>query len=141
MCLQASISEEEDSFQQLVLGVLQKEVIPEFKVLQGLDTAIGADFQAVLQTAVNTLCKNLSWARSLSTKQKFCWGLVASCCSKINIGKDSLDWVHSYDKVLRQVGYIFNVYCTGRKLTESKSIIIEHFPEEIATHSSEEIRR
>ena len=121
--------------------MLQQEVIPEFKVLQGIDTPAGASFQAVLQGAVNTLIKDLSWAKSLSTKQKFCWGLVVACCSKINISRDTLDWVHSYSKVLRRVGYVFSVYCSGRKLTENKCVIIENFPEEIATHPSEDIRR
>ena len=140
MYMQASISEEHDDFQQLILGVLQKEVIPELK---GIDTAraAGSNFQVVLQAAVNTLCKNLTWIKDLTTKQKFCWGLVAACCSKINIAQENLDWVHNYDKLLQQVGYVFYVYCSGRKLTESQCILIEQLPEEIAANPSEDIRR
>ena len=124
------------------MSVLNKEVIPEFKLLQDLESApAGSNFFKILQEAVNTLCRELSWTKSLTTKQKFCWGLVASCCSRLNISRDSLDWVHSYDKVLRQVGYIFNVYCNGRKFTESQCIIMEKLPDEIANHPSEEIRR
>ena len=140
--LQKSFSEEGNDFHQIILRVLNKEVIPEFKVLQDLEAApAGSNFSKILQEAVNTLCKNLSWTRSLTTKQKFCWGLVSSCCSRLNISRDSLDWVHSYDKVLKQVGYIFNVYCNGRKLTESRCVMIEKLPDEIANHQVEEIKR
>ena len=121
--------------------MLQKEVIPEFKVLQGIDTATGYNFQMVLQGAVNTLCKDLSWLKELTTKQKFCWGLVAACCSKINISRENLDWVHSYDKVLKQVGFIYTIYCSGRRLPENQCIIIEQLPEEVVKNPNEDIRR
>jgi hypothetical protein len=128
--------------------VLQKEVIPEFKVLQAVGTATGAgdggmgsSFQSVLEGAVTTLVKDLSWLKELTTKQKFCWGLVAACCSKINIGRDNLDWVHSYDKVLKKVVNIYTVYCNGRRLTESQCIIIEQLPEEVAKHPVEDIKK
>lgn len=137
MFLQASISEEQDDFQQLILGVLQKEFIPESKVLHNIDKAAGTNFQVVLQGAVNTLCKDLTWTRSLTMKQKFCWGLVAACCSKIKISREDLDWVHSYGKLLQLVGYVFNVYCSGRKLM---GIIIEQLPQEIETSLSEDIQ-
>ena len=115
--------------------------MPEFKVLQSIDTATDSAFKIVLQEAVNTLCKDLSWLKELTTKQKFCWGLVAVCCSKINISRENLDWVHSYDKVLKQVGYIYTVYCNGRRLTESQCIIIEQLPEEVEKNPSENFQR
>jgi hypothetical protein len=123
--------------------VLQREVIPEFKVLQavGTGTGVGSNFQSVLDGAVNTLVKDLSWLKELTTKQKFCWGLVAACCSKINIGRDNLDWVHSYDKVLKKVGHIYTVYCSGRRLTENQCIIIEQLPEEVEKHPVEDIKK
>ena len=110
-------------------------------MLQGVETAMYENFQLVLMEAVNTLCKELSWVTAPTMKQEFCWGLVASCCSKINISQDNLDWVHSYDKVLKQVGYVYNVYCSGRRLTGNQCIIIEQLPEEIAAHASEDVRR
>ena len=79
--------------------------------------------------------------KELTTKQKFCWGLVAACCSKINIGRENLDWVHSYDKVLKTVGYIYTVYCIGRKLAENQCNIIEQLPEEVAKHPNEDIKK
>ena len=94
-----------------------------------------------LQGAVNTLSKNLSWLKELTTKQRFCWGLVSSCCSKINISRENLDWVHKNNKVLKQVGYVYNVYCSGRQLTENQCIIIEQLPEEVTKHPNEDIRR
>lgn len=121
--------------------MLQKEVIPEFKILQDINSATGSIFLVILQEAVNTLCKNLSWMKELTTKQRFCWGLVASCCSKINISHENLDWVHSYDKVLKTVGYIYNVYCSGRRLAENQCIIIEQLPKEVAKHPNEDVIR
>ena len=128
---QSCIDEDHNNFQRLILGVLQKEVIPEIQVpISSLDGP------------VNTLSKDLSWLKELTTKQKFCWGLVAACCSKINIRRENLDWVHSYDiEVLKKVGYIYMVYCSGRKLTESQCVIIEQLPEEVAKHPNEDIRR
>ena len=138
MFLQASISEEQDDFQQLILGVLQKVFIPEFKVLQDIDKAAGINFQVVLQEVLNTLCKDLSWTRVLTMKQKFCWRLVAACCSEVNISPEDLNWVHSYGKLLQLVGRIFNVYCNERKLI---GIIIEQLPHEIETSPSEDVKR
>ena len=122
--------------------MLHKEVIPEFEVLQAVSTdgEEGSNFQ-LLEEAVYTLVKDLTWLKELTTKQKFCWSLVAACCSKINIGRENLDWVHSYDKVLKKVGYIYTVYCNGRKLTESQCVIIEQLPEEIAKHPNKDIKR
>ena len=102
---------------------------------------VQSSFQSVLEGAVTTLVRDLTWLKELTTKQKFCWGLVAACCSKINIGHENLDWVHSYDKVLRKVGHIFTVYCSGRRLTEGQCIIIEQLPEEIAKHPVEDIKK
>ena len=123
--------------------MLQKEVIPEFKILQAVSTGtgVGSNFQSVLEGAINTIIKDLTWLMELTTKQRFCWSLVTACCWKMNIGRENLDWVHSYDKVLKKVGYIYTVYCNERKLTESQCIIIEQLPEEIANHPNEDIKK
>ena len=123
--------------------MLLEEVIPEFKILQAVSTGAGkvSTFHLVLEEAINTLVKDLTWPKELTTKQKFCWGLVAACCSKINVRRENLNWVYSYNiEVLKKVGYIYTVYCNERQLTENQCIIIEQLPEEVAEHPNEDIK-
>ena len=121
--------------------MLPKEVIPELNVLQGIDTAASTNFQNILLRTVDILCEDLSWVGAPTMKQKFHWGLVSACCSKINISHKDWDWVYNYGKVLMPICEVFNFYCKGKELTEDNIIIIEQLPPEIETSSSEDILR
>lgn len=138
---QGAISDRRDEFQQLVLAVVQREVVPEIKALQGEKT-ISSPMYSVLHVTVTTLCKDLSWLQALTTKQRFCWGIIASCCGKIPVAKEQFDWVHQYKFLITHLGYIYNSYCAGKKLPEEKCLLsTESFPQEIAHSPSEDIRK
>ena len=138
---QAAISDRRDEFQQLVLGVVQREVVPEIKALQGEKT-ISSPMYGVLHVTVTTLCKDLSWLQALTTKQRFCWGIIASCCGKIPVAKEQFDWIHSYKFLITHLGYIYTSYCAGKKLPEQKCLLsAESFPQEIAHSPSEDIKK
>ena len=131
--MQACVSEEYDYFQQLILNEIQKQ-ISELIAIQGGDDS---DFQVVLQ---DNLCKNLSWTETLSMKQKFCWGLVADCCSKIHIQQDSLEWM-GHNRTVAHIGSMYHAYCSSRKLTDNQSIIIDQLPLEIQECPSQDAKR
>ena len=133
---QAAISDQRDEFQQLVLEVVRREVVPEIKDLQGEKT-IPSPFCGVLHVTMTTLCKDLSWLKALTPKQRFCWGIIASCCGKIPVTKEQFDWVKSYKFAITHLGYIYKSY-----LPEEKCLLpAEGFPNKIACSPSENIRR
>ena len=138
---QAAISDQRDEFQQLVLEVVRREVVPEIKDLQGEKT-IPSPLYGVLHVTVTTLCRDLSWLQTLTTEQQFCWGIIASCCEKIPVAKEQFAWVHLYKYLITHLGYIYNSYCAGKKLPEEKCLLsAECFPNEIAYSPSADIRR
>ena len=63
------------------------------------------------------------------------------CCSKMNIAHETLNWVHGYNKIFKEVGYIYKVYCNERCLTENQCIIIEEIPPEVARNPNEDVQR
>eukprot|EP00731_Ephydatia_muelleri_P026808 Em0018g908a len=132
-----SISEQLDDFQQLILTVLQKEVIPEVRVLQSGEHSA----QEVLSTASTKLQKDLSWIQALNPQQTFCWGIVAACCQKTStsITTDSFDWVHSCDYIVSQLGQIYVFYCNGKKLPESERILSDPLPQDIVSLHSDDV--
>ena len=138
---QDAISEDKDEFQELILEVLHHELIPEFRTLQTLETGTRVNiknFKAVLLHSVNILLKNLF---SLSSKQAFCWGIVASCCSRIHTSSENLEWFRNYSYVISVLGKIFNAYCTERKRTDCQCVIIESLPPDICAHPSDLAKR
>lgn len=137
---QCAISDRWDEFQQLVLAVVQKVVVPELKNLQG-DKMIPSPLYGILHVTVTTLCEDLSWLQTLTTKQQFCWGIVASCCEKIPVAKEQFDWIKLYKFLITNLGYIYKSYCTHKKLTEEKCLLSAEFPQEIAHSPSEDIRK
>ena len=126
--IQESVPKEVNEFQQLILDVLQQVFLT-------------ARDDRILQRAVDTICKDLSWISALTTKQNFCWGLVAACCSKIKIGQESLNWVDTYYKVLNLVGCIFLNYCNKQGLKESSACLMDWLSNENITPHSEHIQR
>lgn len=131
------ISSARDEFQGLVLAVLQKEVVPEFKILQGEESLSNAAVQGILKSSVTELCRNLNWLTSLSPKQGLCWGIVATFCSKIPVKVESLNWIQDYEYLLHQLCHIYKAYCNGqgirgeeqRRLKEDLPLDVRHYPD------------
>ena len=109
--LQGSITSERYEFQALVLDVLKKEVVPELKALQVSSIDI--------RKCVTELCQNLDWLTVISPKQGFCWGVVAGCCSKVPVRKESLKCVQDYTHIILRLCSIYGAYCN------SQGIVVE----------------
>ena len=128
MCAQNSISEERDEFQGLVLAVLQKEVVPEFKILRGELSLSDPTVEEVLTKSVTELCGNLNCLTALSPKQGFYWGIVATFSSKIPVTVDRFSWIQDYHYLINQLCHIYKSYCNGqgiRTQEEKKTILTE----------------
>lgn len=123
-----------------MLDVLRREVVPELRTLhKELDT----NFTSLLQESVRLLRTNLSWLTAFSTKQRFCWGILATCCAKIAISVESFDWVHHYSAIIQDLdlSLVFNTYCTGKKLGSDQRIIADKLPDDILAHRSEDLHK
>ena len=139
---QCAISDQRDEFQQLVLAVVQREVVPEFKALQGQKSMSSGPLDSVLHETITALCSDLTWMQALTTKQQLRWGIVASCCGKILITKEHLDWVHLYEFAIECLGSIYNSYCKRKKLQEDRCLLsADGLPKEIAHSPSESIKK
>ena len=165
--LQKAISEQRDEFQQLLLSVLQKvglwqsaavtrwvgiavrtvsflplqEVVPEIKALQGSKAVVDNNLLVVLNIVVDTLCQDLSWLQALTTRQRFCWGIVACCCSKIPISSDHFEWTHTFSYIISQLGHIFHAYCSSKDLPEDERVLSSKPLQDILHSPSEDIKR
>ena len=122
--------------------MVQKEIIPELKALQGAESVSSNALRPVLQGTVSTLCRDLSWLQALTTKQRFCWGIVASCCGKIPTTAEHFDWVHTYSFLINQLGHLYNSYCIGKKLPQDECLLSAGaLPQEVTHSPSEDIRK
>lgn len=137
---QGAISDQQDEFQQLVLAVVQRGVIPDIKALQGEEFVSSSSLYSMLHLTVTILCKDLSWLQALSMKQQFCWGIIASCCAKIPISEKHLEWVLLYESVITCLSRIYNLYCTWKELPKDKCLLsADEYPQE--TVHSEDIKK
>ena len=131
---QGAISDQQDEFQQLVLSVIQREVIPGVKALQE-NFIFSCPLYSVIRVIVTTLSQDHSWLQSLSLKQEFHWGIIASCCEKIPITGKHFEWVHLFKSVVMRLCHVYSSYCHGKGLPEDKCLLsAKNFPQEI-THS------
>ena len=102
-------------FQQLVLLVIQREVIyiPEVAAGREIKSDANTSLYSALQIAIDHLSENISFQ---SPKQKFCWGLINSCCHKIPLAEKNFKWLYSYSRLLILLGNLFTTYCKAKKL-------------------------
>ena len=139
---QSAISDKQDEFQQLVLEVIQREMIPDFKVLQQENFIQNSLLYSVLHDTVTTLCKDFNGLQALTIKQDFYWGIIGSCCEKIPITREEFDWVHLYASVVTCLGKIYNSYCKKKNLQENECLLsADGFPQEIAHSHSKHVKK
>ena len=119
--------------------ICPQEVIPDLRTFQSDE----GPAQHVLTTASTKLQIDLSWIQALNLQQRFCWGIVATCCSKIssNIVTDNFDWIHSYDIIISQLGQIYASYCNGKKLPENERVLADTLPQDIAHLPSNDVHK
>ena len=124
---QGAISDQCYEFQQLILAVVQRQVVPDFKALQRQQFISSSPLYSVLQNLVAILSQDLSWLQALNTKQNFRWGIIASCCEKIPISEKRLEWVHLYEPAIVCLGGIYNSYFKWKELPVNKCLL-KHSP-------------
>ena len=114
-----------------------QEVILELRVLQSGEHSA----QEVLSTASTKLQKDLSWIQALNLQQKFCWGIVATCCLKTStsITTDSFDLNQSCDDIVTKLNQIYTSYCKGKKLPESAWVLTSTLPQDIVSLHSDDV--
>lgn len=88
------------------MEVVQIKVVPELK-LPGEKYISSSPLYSALHEIVTTLSKDLSWLQALTTKQRFCWAIVASCCEKLTSTTKQIEW---YTSFLVCLGRIYNSY-------------------------------
>lgn len=117
--------------------------MPEFKTLQKGDSPANQSLQKVLHLTVDTLALkgDLSWLQDLNTKQRFCWGIVATCCSKVPISIKDFEWIHTYSHLTSKLGLIYRAYCEGKQLPMEARLLSDQLPLDIERSPSEDIRR
>ena len=97
-------------------------------------------FIIMLRDTIRTLKVDLSWLTSpLSPRQNFCWGILATCCSRIIPSKDNFKWAQNYFTVISELSQVFITYCS--KLFNNQRIIADQFPHKISSHSSDDLRK
>lgn len=131
---QKAISDRRDEFQQLVLEVVQRAVISEFKALQTKEFT-SSRLCSVLHVMVTSLSKDLSWLQAPTTMQQFYWGIIASCCETIHISKTQFEWVHLYESAITCLGHIYTSYCKEKELPEDKCLLSADGSPRLIAHS------
>ena len=115
----------------MIIFLSFKEIIPELKALQGTEKEINPQLKNTLTFSVNTLCQNVSWFASLSPRQMFCWGVVATTCGKFPVKAKNIKWVHHLKDIIQTLGVIFNTYCKYHKLDDHQCLLSKHMPEKV----------
>ena len=109
-------------------------MVPEIRTLQNCDASV----QDVLATASIRLRKDLSWIQAMNTQQKFCWRIVATCCS--NTPSDiTADWVHSNRNIISLLGQIYASYCHRKNLPQSERVLAKTLPKDITQINSDDV--
>lgn len=104
------------------------EMVPERKVLQE-ENFTTSPLYTVLWEIVTMLGRDISWLQSLTTKQNFCWGIIASCYEKIPITNEQFEWVQLYESVITCVGGIYYSCYNYKQLQEKKCLLFaDGFP-------------
>ena len=118
---QERISGGNNKFQWLVLSELCTEIVPEVIRKNG---EYYADFKILLTKMIDYLCLE-SWVNTeASTKQKFCWEILAICCSKFKIAGDDLNWTLHYHVIEDlHLEKVFRNYCNKKQLVPEHRIL------------------
>lgn len=140
LLIQSSISNQNDEFQCLVVDVLHREIVPDIvNISRG-----NKSFKKLLSKSIKFL-KSLKWVTvtTVSNRQKFCWGILATCCSKINVSTENADWANHFCSVFTDLnlGTIFSAYCKEKNLVNGQCIITANIPADIQYHSLEDIHK
>lgn len=115
-------------------------LIPETSVLK--DELMGGNsIKFLIDHCVTTICKRIGSFVDISSRSSFCWGVVASCCSRIPIS-DTFEWVHLFPFVIDQLGRVYGMYCEFHNLNEKGFVLVDNkLPDDIKESSCEEVKQ
>ena len=127
--------QKEELFQCLILDVLHREIVPDIaNIIQGNE-----NLSILLRGSIKLLKNDMKWLTSLSNKQRFCWGVLATCCSKINISTENTEWANHFCTIFNEhdnlnLGTVFSAYCKEKNFTNKQCIIATSLPADIECH-------
>ena len=94
--------------------------------------------QLVLRHLNTVVCnvlksKNYCPPGSLTRKERFCWGIVATLCDQIQPKEGSYEWAESYTAIIEKIGEIYGQYCQRQHIEHGtkESIVAEQFKPDI----------
>lgn len=130
-----------------MLDVVCREIVPDNlrNIFYDQRKRYFEDFQDLLtNTFIKFLCIDDSWlTATLSTKQRFCWVILSTCCNKIITSYEDFDWAKYYSPIIRELklGMVFSEYCKKKKLIGDNCIIASNLPDDIKSHPSKDLRK
>ena len=126
-------------FQMLVLDVVYPEIVPplssyvEEKQMKDQTKDFDPTFSSLLKKCSYFLRADISWTKEpLSLKQKFCWGILGTSCSKFNISTTgSLCSLQQFSNVIDKLCPVYSSYCSRQFNQHSTS---PELPNHIENH-------
>ena len=100
-------------------------------------------FNNLMKVVVRVLKCDLSWLADLSSKQFLCWGILATCVSKIAVSNDGFEWVKNYSDIISdfELGAVYTSFCEDQGLTLQQYVITDNLPPLITMNSSNDLQR
>ncbi len=95
-----------------------------------------------MQKCVSAIAEEIAASNLLemTSRLHFCWGIVASCCSRIPIS-DNFEWIRSYYFLIQELSRIYAIYCGRNGLEESGCVLKEGaFPPDIVQCPFDEVK-
>ena len=125
----------------MMLNVVSRRMVPDLETRQM--KLMDKNFMNLVLEIVSFIKDDLSWLTSLSTKQYFCWKVIATCCSKMMVYKGDLEWAYSYSSFLTtsELGHVYRSFCKSKNLLFGQCLIHTGLPHEVQTHPSKDLLR
>lgn len=127
------VEESQNGFQSLVLDVISREIVPDLSDHPALI--------APLRKVLIELEGDISWRIAPTPKHCFCWGIIATFCSKIEISESDFDWLRDHYAVVIELTHFYSFYCRSLDLPHNDWLIDEQLPEEILANTSQDLQR
>ncbi len=119
--------------------MLPQELIPEAINLHG---TLSKPVKFIVQKCVSTIAEDIATTnlQEMTSRLGFCWGIVASCCSRIPVS-DNFEWIRNYYYLICELSRIYGTYCGKNGLEESGCVLKEGaFPPDIVQCPSDEVK-
>ena len=94
----------------------------------------------LIDHSVTTICQRIGSLQEMNSSTQFCWGLLASCCSRIPVS-DTFEWVHLFTFIIDQLGRVYGMYCELHGFSEEGITLVDgSLPEDVVESPCEEVR-